>query len=63
MKLNSERQTSYDITYVESQKRTQMNLLAEQKQTHRLRKTYGYQRGQVGVGEGLTGGLGLAYTH
>ena len=29
-----------------------MNLFAEQKQTHRLLKTYGYQRGQMGVGEG-----------
>ena len=25
-----------------------MNLVAEQKQTHRILKTYGYQRGQMG---------------
>lgn len=31
-----------------------MNLFAEQKQTHRIWKTYGYQRGQV-EGEGWTG--------
>ena len=36
-----------------------MNLFAEQKQTHRL-KNYGYQREQVGGGEGWTGGLELA---
>ena len=36
-----------------------MNLFAEQKQTHRLWKTYGYQRGQVGGWEGWTGGFGL----
>ena len=29
-----------------------MNLCAEQKQTHRLCKIYGYQRGQVGAGRG-----------
>ena len=40
-----------------------MNLFAEQEQTHRLRKTYGYQRGQVEGGKGWTGGLGLAYAH
>ena len=39
-----------------------MNLFAEQKQTHRL-KNYGYQREQVGGGEGWTGGLALAYAH
>ena len=31
-----------------------MNISAEQKQTHRLQKTYGYQRGQVGVRVGCT---------
>ena len=32
-------------------KRVKMNLFAEEKQTHKLLKTYGYQRGQVqGVG-------------
>ena len=30
-----------------------MNLFAEQKETHRLWKTYGYQRGQVGGRDGL----------
>ena len=41
-----------------------MNIFTEQKQTHRLWKTYSYQRGQVGLGEeGWTGGLGLAYAH
>ena len=34
-----------------------MNLFAEQKLAHRLRKTYGYQRIQVG-GEGMGWGLG-----
>ena len=35
---------------MESKKRIQMNFFSEQKQTHRLWKTYGYQRGQVGEG-------------
>ena len=35
-----------------------MNLFAEQKQTHRLRKTYGYQRGQV-VGGGMDWRFGI----
>ena len=35
-----------------------MNLFAEQKQTHGLRKTEGYQRGQVGRG---VGGLDLGF--
>ena len=39
-----------------------MNLTAKQKQTHRLCKTHGSQRGQV-VGEGWTRGLGLAGAH
>ena len=34
----------------------QMNLFAEQKQTNRLWKTYGYQSGQVGGG-GMQRGL------
>ena len=36
-----------------------MNLFAEQKQTHRLSKTYGYQRGQLGKGWGGWVGSGL----
>ena len=32
-----------------------MNLFAEQKETHRLQKTYGYQRGQVAVLGGMAG--------
>ena len=32
----SERQTSYDITYTWNLKKIQMNLFAEQIQTHRL---------------------------
>ena len=49
----SQRQISYDITYMWNLKNMiQMNLLTKQKQTHRLRKqTYGYQRGKV-WGEG-----------
>ena len=44
---------------VESKKKgIRMNLLAEQKQTHRLRKTYGYQTGQVQGEGGVDGGLG-----
>ena len=39
-------------------KKDTMNLFAEQKQTHRLWKTYGYQKKQVGGAEGGTGGLG-----
>ena len=39
-----------------------MKLFVEKKQTHRLRKIYVHQRGQV-VGEGWNGGLGLAYAH
>ena len=47
--------------FVESNKRIQMNLFAEQKQTHRFwKQTYGYQRGQV-MEEEWTGSLGLAY--
>ena len=38
-----------------------MNLFIEQKQTHRLWKTYGCQGGQLG--EEWTGGLGLACAH
>ena len=35
---------------------TQMNLFTKQKQTHRHRKrTYGYQRGKVGVGMDKSG--------
>ena len=37
------------------------NLFAEQKETHRLWKIYGYQMGQVGGG--WIGGLVLAYVH
>ena len=33
-----------------------MNLFAEQKQNHWLWQTYGYQRGQVGVGRDGLGG-------
>ena len=49
----------------EMPKKKDTNELAEQKQTHALSKTYGYQRAQVGVGqwERGTGGLGLAYAH
>ena len=55
----SERQTSYDVTYMWNlKKRIQMNLFVEQKQTHRLCKVYGYQRGQVGGREGWTEGFG-----
>ena len=58
--------TSY-ITYMwnlkKKKKRIQMNLFAEQKQTHRLGKIYGYPRGQVRGWNGWTGGLGLAYAH
>ena len=37
-----------------TKKKIQMNLLAEQKQTHRLRKqTSGYQKGQVWGRDGL----------
>ena len=47
---HSERQTSYDSTYMWKQKNIQMNSSAEQKQICRLRKTCGYLRGQVGEG-------------
>ena len=43
--------------HVESKKRTQMNLLAEQEKTHRLWKTYSYPRGQVVGRKEWTGGL------
>ena len=39
-----------------------MNLFSEQKQTHKLGKTYAYQRGKL-EGEGWTGGVGSAYAH
>ena len=38
-----------------------MNFLAEQKHTHTLWRTYGYQRGQGRGGVDL--GLGLAHVH
>ena len=38
---------------VESEKGRKMNLFAEQKQTHRLGKTQGYQWGQMGGRDGL----------
>ena len=46
------------ISHIESKKeffkRIYMNLFAEQKQTHKLRKQiYGYQRGQVRGRDGL----------
>ena len=45
----SQRQISYDITYMWNIKNVQMNLFTKQKQTHRVRKqTYGYQRQKVG---------------
>ena len=45
----SERQISHDISYVESKKMIQMNLLTKQKQTHRHRRqTYDYLRGREG---------------
>ena len=37
-------------------KKIQINLFAEHKQTHRLWKTYNYQRGQVGGGRNELGG-------
>ena len=48
-KLDSERQTPHDITYVESKKMIiQMSLFTKQKQTHRYQKqTYGNQKGKV----------------
>ena len=49
----SERQTSYDITYMWNIKKDTNELIAEQKQTHRLcKQIYGYQGRQVGSGEG-----------
>lgn len=39
-------------------KRMRLNLCAEQKQAHRLRKTYGYQRGQMWGAGVERGGLG-----
>ena len=44
------RQILYDMTYMWSLKKIQMNLFTKPKQTHRHRKqTYGYQRGRGGV--------------
>ena len=49
----SQRQISYDITYMWNLKKMiQMNLLTKQKQTHRHRKqTYGYQSGKEREGK------------
>ena len=48
--------------YVESKKMIQMNLLTEQKPTHRLReRTYGYWG--KGGGKGQLGSLGLTCIH
>ena len=42
----------------------QMNLFAEQKQTHRLKKTYGYQKGQVWGRDGrMDWGFGTGYAY
>ena len=51
-------QTSCATTYMQNlkKKRMQMDLFAKPKQTHRLGKTYGYQKGHVGEGRG---GLGV----
>ena len=38
----SQRQISYDITYVWNLKIIQMNLYRKEKQTHRQKKTYGF---------------------
>ena len=49
----SQRQMSYDITYIQTLKKKviQMNFYQKQKQTHRHRKqSYGYQRGKMGEG-------------
>ena len=51
--VSQQRQISYDITYMWNlkQKKIQMNLFPEQKETHSRRKqTYGYQREKVGEG-------------
>ena len=59
MKLDNEKQTSYAITYMWNPKKgIQMNLSAEQKETHRLCKTYGYQKG-TGCGGGMEWGFGI----
>ena len=44
-------------------KKLQKKRNTEYKETHRLWKTYGYQRGQVGEWEGWTRDFGLAYAH
>ena len=45
----SQRQISYDITYMWNLKNDTNELIYKAEQTHRLRKqTYGYQRGKVG---------------
>ena len=50
--------------YVESKKKDTNELIAEQKQKDRLcKQIYGYQRRQVGWGEGWTGDLRLAHAH
>ena len=58
--LSEVRERKTNITwyhlYVKSETMIQMNLPAEQKQTHRLwKQTYGYQRGQVVDRDGLGG--------
>ena len=59
MKLDSETPTSYAITYMWNLNKGYNELLffAEQKVTHRLWKTYGYQRRQI-EGEGVGWGFG-----
>ena len=54
-----QRQTSQYHLYVESKKGILTNLFAEQKQTHRPWKTYGYQKGHVVGGMDLGFGIGI----
>ena len=54
------KQTSYDITYMWNLKKDTNELIAEQKQTHRLiEQTYSYQREHVGGGMDWGFGIGI----
>ena len=62
MKLGSERQPSYDITYMWNQKKDIKKLVHRTETDLQTLKILWLPK-MTGFGEGQTGGLGLAHTH
>ena len=56
---DSERQTLYDITYVESKKVYKWTHYRTETDSHTLKQIYGYQVGQVGGERNWGIGIGL----